>query len=104
MCFGKLVIEFKRLLNCPLCLWPAIVRRQHAPCRPEAVKAVQSTVAERVRRVFFNCAMKIVAALGELFRRVLPPVISPLQVKLVRFCALSMVLDETCLIFLAEFE
>src|SRR5215469_4388319 len=104
MCLSELVIEFERLRNCPLCLRPAIVRRQDAPCRPVAIKAVQSTVAERVRRVFFNCAMKIVAALVVLFWRVLPPVISPLQVKLVRFCTLSIVLDETCLIFLAEFE
>jgi hypothetical protein len=48
--------------------------------------------------------MKIVAALLVFFRRVLPPVISSLQVKLAGFCAFCIVFDEACLIFLAEFE
>ena len=36
--------------------------------RPEAIKAVQAAVTERTRRVFFNCATKIVAALLVFFR------------------------------------
>ena len=47
--------------------------------------------------------MEVVAALAELFRRGLPPVVAPLQVKPVCLGVLRIVLRQARLLFAAEF-
>src|ERR1700722_9952986 len=81
MRFCEVVIQVQSLGYCPLSLGPAFIRWQEAPCRSKAVEAIQTAVAERVRWIFFHCALKVVAALRIFFRGVLPPVVSAIQVK-----------------------
>src|SRR3982751_3087582 len=79
----KVGVQFQGFLVSLQGAWPTFVRRQQSPRAPEAVKGIQSAIAERVGRISVDGALKVVATLTKFLRGSFPPIVTAFEVELI---------------------